>query len=408
MPTNLRTTSTLVIVSTTLVVVIGSLCALVGTAGAAAGGGTYFFAAPSTKPDRMVFTLGKRDKTALRAQKRASAKRVQADRARNRQTLYASRIAHVETLIADAESAHGTMRLQVERRLVERYKSTAADANADDLAFLLAAESMGDVIERSSLLGEQSEQDAQLLQEYEVTTARLAQLQQALDELREAEADRTLELEEQADELDQKVAGAREAHVEASASRPLRKGAGQDGTWLIAPDGGFGPDPSMLAAFTGRAGGTYNGGARTPARPANAAQIAAALNHPQLDIYAGGRLDIARGMVDGRVLDALVALATRFGGVRVTSIISGHGVYTTSGNISMHTLGCAVDIGSVSNIVIQSSTQGPGSITEQSVLFLAGLPGDLSPHQVISLNSYGGPTLAMGDHHDHIHLGYSC
>jgi hypothetical protein len=76
--------------------------------------------------------------------------------------------------------------------------------------------------------------------------------------------------------------------------------------------------------------------------------------------------------------------------------------------VSEHSYGCAADIGAVSGIRIQPSTQGAGSITEKGVLFLAGLKGDLAPHQVISLNSYGGPTLALADHYDHIHLGYAC
>jgi hypothetical protein len=62
----------------------------------------------------------------------------------------------------------------------------------------------------------------------------------------------------------------------------------------------------------------------------------------------------------------------------------------------------------VGGVRIEAATQGPGSITESAVLFLAGFGGDLAPHQVISLSSLGGPTLAMADHHDHIHLGYSC
>ena len=30
----------------------------------------------------------------------------------------------------------------------------------------------------------------------------------------------------------------------------------------------------------------------------------------------------------------------------------------------------------------------------------------MQPHQVISLLELGGPTLAMGDHADHIHVGF--
>jgi hypothetical protein len=34
------------------------------------------------------------------------------------------------------------------------------------------------------------------------------------------------------------------------------------------------------------------------------------------------------------------------------------------------------------------------------------LQGTMTPHQVISLLDLGGPTLAMADHDDHIHVGF--
>jgi hypothetical protein len=34
------------------------------------------------------------------------------------------------------------------------------------------------------------------------------------------------------------------------------------------------------------------------------------------------------------------------------------------------------------------------------------LPEELRPKQLISLFDMGGPSFAMGDHHDHIHAGY--
>jgi hypothetical protein len=162
-----------------------------------------------------------------------------------------------------------------------------------------------------------------------------------------------------------------------------------------------------MAGFTG-AKTPWGGGSKTPARPSTSEQISRILADPRIDIYAGGRNDIAANSIDGRVIDALTILAMKYGSVRVTSLRSGHGTYTTSGNVSAHAYGCAVDIGSVGGTIIQPSTQGPGSITEQAVMLLNGLTGDLAPHQIISLSSLGGASLAMGDHHDHIHLGYSC
>jgi hypothetical protein len=50
--------------------------------------------------------------------------------------------------------------------------------------------------------------------------------------------------------------------------------------------------------------------------------------------------------------------------------------------------------------------QERGGITEQTVRMLMRLQGTLEPHQIISLLDLGGPTLAMADHNDHIHVGF--
>ena len=50
--------------------------------------------------------------------------------------------------------------------------------------------------------------------------------------------------------------------------------------------------------------------------------------------------------------------------------------------------------------------QEPGGITDQTVRRLAQLQGGLAPTQIISLLDFGGPTVAMSDHHDHIHVGF--
>jgi hypothetical protein len=70
-----------------------------------------------------------------------------------------------------------------------------------------------------------------------------------------------------------------------------------------------------------------------------------------------------------------------------------------------------MDIGTIGTTYITPGSQTPGSEVEQAVLFFNGLGAikpDLAPHQVISLFDLGGATLSMGDHGDHIHVGYSC
>ena len=79
---------------------------------------------------------------------------------------------------------------------------------------------------------------------------------------------------------------------------------------------------------------------------------------------------------------------------------------TTSGNVSAHSTGDAVDIAQVNGLPILGN-QGRGSITEAVIQELLKLQGTMAPSQVISLMEMGGPTFAMSDHADHIHVGYT-
>jgi hypothetical protein len=81
---------------------------------------------------------------------------------------------------------------------------------------------------------------------------------------------------------------------------------------------------------------------------------------------------------------------------------------TTSGNISEHSTGTAMDIGAINGIIIRPSTQGPGSITDVTIQALLKLQGTMKPHQIISLMTFQGAdnTLALSDHDDHIHVGW--
>ena len=129
------------------------------------------------------------------------------------------------------------------------------------------------------------------------------------------------------------------------------------------------------------------------------------LSDERIEIYECGRDDIRSGQIDRRVLATLAYLAES--GLRpgVTSMKCGHGFYTSSGNVSEHSSGNAVDIATVNGIPVLGH-QEPGGITEQAVRRLMQLQGTMAPHQVISLFEIGGPTLAMADHNDHIHVGF--
>ena len=127
-------------------------------------------------------------------------------------------------------------------------------------------------------------------------------------------------------------------------------------------------------------------------------------------VYAGGRADLQQGRVDPRVEMAIRYLQASFGSVGVSCLISGHSVFTTSGNVSAHIFGRAADISTVGGTPILGH-QGPDTVTERAVRLLLMLPGDVAPRQIISLMDLDGTTgnagsFALPDHADHIHIGY--
>ncbi|HET8976407.1 MAG TPA: lytic murein transglycosylase [Solirubrobacterales bacterium] len=130
------------------------------------------------------------------------------------------------------------------------------------------------------------------------------------------------------------------------------------------------------------------------------------LADPRIEIYACGRSDIESGQIDRRTLAALSYLSERGYRLTITSLKCGHSFYTTSGNVSAHSSGNAVDIAQVNGLPILGN-QGRGSITEAVVRDLMALQGTMLPSQIITLMDLGGPTFAMGDHDDHIHVGYT-
>jgi hypothetical protein len=127
----------------------------------------------------------------------------------------------------------------------------------------------------------------------------------------------------------------------------------------------------------------------------------------RITLYACGRDDIATHRIDRRVLIVLRFLASSGLNPTVTSLECGHSIHTASGNISAHSSGNAVDIAAINGIPI-AGHQGPGSVTDATIRELLTLRGATKPAQIISLMTIPGAdnTLAMGDHADHIHVGF--
>ncbi len=125
-----------------------------------------------------------------------------------------------------------------------------------------------------------------------------------------------------------------------------------------------------------------------------------------LSIYECGREDIATGQIGRRVLALLAYLRSKGYELTVTSLKCGHGYLTSSGNVSEHVTGDAVDIPAINGIPVLGH-QGPGSLTNELLEDVLQLQGTMEPDQVISLEDFPGPTsFAMADHADHVHVGF--
>jgi hypothetical protein len=125
-----------------------------------------------------------------------------------------------------------------------------------------------------------------------------------------------------------------------------------------------------------------------------------------LSIYACGREDIATGQIDRRVLAMLEYLRSKGFELTITALKCGHSLMTTSGNVSEHSTGDAVDIAVINGVPV-TGNQGPGTLTDELIKDVLQLQGTMQPHQVISLEDLPGETsFAMPDHYDHVHVGY--
>ena len=129
------------------------------------------------------------------------------------------------------------------------------------------------------------------------------------------------------------------------------------------------------------------------------------LTDPRVTIYPAGRDDIQAGRVNERVLAVIAYLAETFGSVEISSLVSGHRLYARPRVISAHVFGEAVDVAALGGESV-AGNQEPGGIVERAVRALLFLPADAEPRQIISLFEFGGPSFALSDHADHIHVGF--
>jgi hypothetical protein len=129
------------------------------------------------------------------------------------------------------------------------------------------------------------------------------------------------------------------------------------------------------------------------------------LNDEQVWMYDGGRDDLEHGWIDVRLVVLIGYLVERHGSITVSCLLSGHRLFARPGVVSAHIYGHAVDIAAIGGTLV-AGHQEPGGPTEQAVRSVLLLPAELQPQQVISLLGLGGPSFALSDHGDHIHVGY--
>jgi murein DD-endopeptidase MepM/ murein hydrolase activator NlpD len=130
------------------------------------------------------------------------------------------------------------------------------------------------------------------------------------------------------------------------------------------------------------------------------------LHDRNLSIYPCGREDVASGRIDRRVLAVLEYLVSRGFRLTISALECAHSTYTTSGNVSEHSSGNAVDISEIDGVPV-TGHQGPGTLTDALIKTVLRLQGTMHPHQVISLEDLPGTTsFSLPDHYDHVHIGY--
>jgi hypothetical protein len=131
------------------------------------------------------------------------------------------------------------------------------------------------------------------------------------------------------------------------------------------------------------------------------------LHDDRIQMYGCGRQDIVDNRIDDRVLATLEFLRLSKFDPTVSALECGHSFFTSSGNVSEHSSGDAVDIAAINGTPILGH-QGDGSITDDVVRHLLTLQGLMDPHQIITLMTYPGAdnTLALPDHANHVHVGF--
>jgi hypothetical protein len=115
--------------------------------------------------------------------------------------------------------------------------------------------------------------------------------------------------------------------------------------------------------------------------------------------------DLQQGLIDPRVMTLIAAISQNHQ-ITISSLRSDHSMYTTSGNVSNHFHGRAVDIAAIDGVSCTLVTpDGPCGRMAQALALLP--PGQRPTELIFCFDPDGaGPAFAAADHCDHIHAGY--
>ena len=118
------------------------------------------------------------------------------------------------------------------------------------------------------------------------------------------------------------------------------------------------------------------------------------------------RRDFAHGRIDRRIVKILRRFSRRHD-ITITAARSDHDKYTSSGSVSNHWYGRAIDIGAVNGKVCTGSRRGAcGKLARR----LAKLPPRIRPTELIyAFDADGSGPNAFADpagHSDHVHVGF--
>jgi hypothetical protein len=115
--------------------------------------------------------------------------------------------------------------------------------------------------------------------------------------------------------------------------------------------------------------------------------------------------DVERGAIDPRVM-ALIAAISQEHKILISALRSDHGMMTSSGNVSNHYFGRAVDIAAIDGVSC-TVTDVDGSCGRLARALATLPPGQRPTELIYCFDPDGpGPAWAQSDHCDHIHAGF--